>query len=130
MVEQIVDAGGTLVAANTADYVEVVFARFSEEARQYRELLQDNGIEARLEAADALPLTCGVAVLIPADRLLDGSEVLSFQAQYDSEEEEGEGDDDDHDDYDDDDDDDDDFDDDDEEEEVEEEDLYETLVDE
>ncbi len=132
MVEQIVDAGSTGVTANSADYIEVVFARFSEEARQYCELLQENGIAARLEADGDLPSTCGVAVLIPPERLLDGSEVLSFQAQYDSEEEEGEGDDDeDYDDYEDDDDDDDDFDDDDDDEDLEdEEDLYETIVDE
>lgn len=97
------------------EFVEVVFARSSSEARQFVGMLQEHEIPAQLESGAAAARESGVAVLVPSDRLVEASECLSAFAQLEDEDVESDDDIDDlDDDYDDSDDDEDDFDDDDE----------------
>ncbi len=87
-----------------ADFVEVAFARTVDEARSHCEVLLNNAIPAYIEAGTGKPAPCGIAVLIPSDRLVDASEFLTIQAQIEDDDEDVDDFDDDDDDEDDDDD--------------------------
>lgn len=102
------------------NFVEVLFARSRNEAERCCRRLEAVSIPAQVESAASLPSECGVAVLVPAARLVEASEILTRMA-HDDEDDDFEIDDDEDDDYGsddddlefDDDDDDDEFDDDD-----------------
>ncbi len=98
-------------------YVEVAFARNKADAEVIRLLLASSSVPAQIESDTAGSMQRGIAVLVPADKLVEASEILTVRAEDDEDfvEEEEDGDEDE--DYDDDFDDDEEFDDDDEEEE-------------
>lgn len=81
MVEQIIGFGNTLQEVDNTDFVEVVFARTLDEARDYCTLLEEHSISSRIEPGLHSASQCGVAVLIPHDRLIEASEILTIQAQ-------------------------------------------------
>ncbi|MCG8408240.1 MAG: hypothetical protein MI923_23820 [Phycisphaerales bacterium] len=81
MVEQIISFGNTLQEVDRCDFVEVIFARTRNEAGDYRALLEGHGIASRIETGLHTPSQYGVAVLIPKDRLVEASEILTIQAQ-------------------------------------------------
>lgn len=99
-----------------SEFVEVLFARSSVEAREFLGMLQQHNIPARMESSATPQRESGVAVLVPSDRLIEASEFLAAAAQLEEEESDTDDDvddfDDDYDDVDDDDFDDDDDDDD------------------
>ncbi len=128
------DAGSRNVLQHRADagFVEVMFARTDVEAAELVAFLTEQHIPAKQENAAGLMRGCGVAILVPANRFVEASELLAARTQDEEEDTDDEvSDDDDLDTVDDDDDldddededDEDDFDDDDEEEEEEEESL-------
>ena len=99
-----VDSGG---------FVEVMFAKSQHEASDLRHLLTERSIPVRLEKNPAAISRSGIAVLVPAARLVEASELLTDLDQSEEEEFDDTGDEDDEfededdDDYDDDDSDDD-----------------------
>lgn len=100
-------------------FVEVIFAKNREDADQIRALLTASAIPSEIESDMAATAQRGVAVLVPADKLVQASEILTVRAEDDDDFiDDDEGDDED-DDYDDDFEDDDDYDDDEEDEEFE-----------
>jgi hypothetical protein len=65
-----------------ADFVEVMFAKSLDEAKECCHLLEDVQIPSRFEnGPDA---DRGVAVLVPEDRLVDASELLATRVQHES----------------------------------------------
>lgn len=66
-------------------FVEVIFARSVDEAEDHRTILEERSIPAFVEPAPIEPSQSGVAVLVPSDRLVDASEVLTMNAHDDIE---------------------------------------------
>ncbi len=100
-----------------ADFVEVMYARTPDEASHLRSFLSEKAIPALVERNPDLPDQCGVAVLVPSEKLVEASQQLTWLMAHDDDDDEDvefddDDDDDDLDDFDD-DDDDPDFDDDD-----------------
>lgn len=133
MMDETMGTANTVNYAEQTDFVEVMYARSLQEARECISFLLERDVPSRLETERGMQPDYGVAVLVPTDRLVEASELLAAMAQLEEEGEEAEEDeldddvdddlDDDDDDFDDDDDlddDDDDLDDDEEEEEEEE----------
>lgn len=73
-------SGNCTRPGDTAELVEVMFAKSREEAEDWRNLLEENAIPAHVEEVPVTPASCGVAVRIPADRLLEASELLAVEA--------------------------------------------------
>lgn len=96
-----------------ADFVEVMYAKSLDEADRLCALLQQKSIPATIEQDPVLPTQCGVAVLVPSEKLVQASQVLTLMAHDDEDDEDFEFDDDEDEDLDDFDDDEDDYDDDD-----------------
>jgi hypothetical protein len=63
--------------------VEVMFAKSLDEAFGCRSLLQEQDIPALVEDGATASPRCGIAVLVPSDRLVEASEVLATRAQDD-----------------------------------------------
>lgn len=84
--------------------IEVAYAKTLDEARSHCAVLQSNSIPAYVEPDVGMPKPCGIAVLIPSDRLIEASAFLTIQAQVEDDDEDDFDDDDDYDDLDDDDD--------------------------
>lgn len=63
-----------------AFYVEVVFAKTTDEAERYRRLLEQKSIPSMIEPASELPSPCGVAVLVPGDQFIEATEVLTMMS--------------------------------------------------
>ncbi len=134
MMDEGMGSGNVLHWVDGTKYVEVMFAKSVNEARSCIGYLEDRLIPARLENTSELSQNCGVAVLVPAERFVEASEVLASRDEDADTENDMEGedeledvdddlddeDDDEEDDFDDDDDDDDE----DEDEEVEESDSF------
>lgn len=113
MVDEGFGSGSLLQKVEGDSFVEVMFAKSRDEADGCKGLLLERQIPARLEVDPNVAKRCGIAVLVPADRLIEASELLASKAQDDDDLEEFDDDDDedDADDYDDDYDDGDDYDD-------------------
>ncbi len=62
-------------------FVEVMFTRSMSEATDCRSLLLNRQIPAEVESDPKVSSQCGVAVLVPADRLIEASELLAVRAQ-------------------------------------------------
>ena len=115
------DTGSDSIARpiTEADFVEVMFARTSDEASHFRSFLSQKAIPALVERNPELPDQCGVAVLVPSEKLVEASQQITWLMAHDDDDDEDVEFDDDDDDHDDDlddfddDDDDSDFDDDD-----------------
>ncbi|HKQ49987.1 MAG TPA: hypothetical protein VJZ71_18070 [Phycisphaerae bacterium] len=84
MKDETMGSGNVLHWVDGTKYVEVMFAKSVSEARECIGFLEDQLIPARLENTRELAQNCGVAVLVPADRFVDASELLAAR-----EEEEG-----------------------------------------
>lgn len=104
MVDEDYGSGSLLQKVENESFVEVMFAKSSGEAEGWRTFLLERQIPARLEIDPNVAKRCGIAVLVPADRLIEASELLASKAQDDEDFEEFDDDDDeeDADDYDDD----------------------------
>jgi hypothetical protein len=118
MVDDGMGARKVMEGSASTGFVEVMFASTRDEASDCCHLLEDANIPARLEDTLGRSRETGVAVLVPADRLVEATEFLVSRVGHEmgSDEDEGEFGDEDaddlDDDYDDDEDDDDDYDDD------------------
>ncbi len=87
MGDQGVESGGNTVHRTAeAEFVEVMFAKSSDEASQCRTLLEDRGIAARVRFDGGDVRDTGVPVLVPADCLDDAAELLAMRVQDDDEE--------------------------------------------
>ena len=87
MGDQGVESGGNTVHRTAeAEFVEVMFAKSSDEASQCRTLLEDRGISARVRFDGGDVRDTGVPVLVPADCLDDAAELLAMRVQDDDEE--------------------------------------------
>jgi hypothetical protein len=76
-----------------AGLVEVMFAKSLSEAVGCRSLLQEQNIPARVEDDSAAGRRCGIAILVPSDRLIEASELLATRVQDDGQpEDDGDGD--------------------------------------
>lgn len=118
MMDETMGPSNTMNCTGEKDFVEVMFARSMPEARDFVSYLLEQEIPARLENTGGAVPACGVAILVPSDRMIEAAELLAARvdAEDDSDEVEGEEEFDDlDDDYDDEDDEDDEFDDDDDE---------------
>lgn len=120
MADESLGSGKVLEKTGDTAFVEVMFAKSLIEAADCKTLLQSHDIPAQVEIDSQVAKRCGIAILVPSDRLIEASELLASRAEEDE----------DFDDYEDDDEeedeefDDDDYDDDDyEDEEVEDDDL-------
>ena len=114
MLEEGVSSQDTVGAVQSGSFVEVMFARSMDEARECCSLLSAQDIQARIEGVASSSRKGGIAVLVPDDRFIEASEFLAVNLQDVGDDEEEAEDDDDMDIDDDDDDDDlDDLDDDD-----------------
>jgi len=68
------------------DYVEVVFAKSLDEAGTHRTILAGRGIPALIESLSVdRPSQCGVAVLVPQNRLIEASEILTMNVHDNAE---------------------------------------------
>ncbi|HVP10378.1 MAG TPA: hypothetical protein VMV94_04225 [Phycisphaerae bacterium] len=108
MVDEGLGSGNTLEKTEDNAFVEVMFAKSLIEANGCENLLQKHEIPARVEIDSEVTRRCGIAILVPADRLIEASELLASRAQdeedpddYEDDEEELDDDFDDDDDYDD-----------------------------
>jgi hypothetical protein len=120
MVDEGLGSGNLLEKTEDATFVEVMFAKSLDEAAVCQSFLQEQQIPARVEIDSAVAKRCGIAILVPSDRLIEASELLASRAQDDENLDDYEDDDDElDDDFDDDDYDDEEF----EDEEVEDDDL-------
>ncbi len=68
-------------------FVEAMFARTRGEAEDGVDLLGAFGIPARLEDSAVFGGKQGIAVLVPADRLIEASDLLTAHARRDDDEE-------------------------------------------
>jgi hypothetical protein len=84
MKDETISSGNVLHWVDGTKYVEVMYAKSVSEARDCIEFLEDRLIPARLENTRELTQNCGVAVLVPADRFVEASEVLSAREEADS----------------------------------------------
>jgi len=71
--------------ASDVNFVEVIFAKSVDEAEDHRTTLEGRSIPAFVEPAPEEPSLCGVAVLVPSNRLIEASEVLTMNAHDDIE---------------------------------------------
>ncbi len=86
MGDQGAESGGNTVQRTAeAEFVEVMFAKSSDEASQCRTLLEDRGISARVRFDGGDVRDTGVPVLVPADCLDDAAELLAMRVQDDDE---------------------------------------------
>jgi hypothetical protein len=88
MVEEGLDSGNALDRTENGQFVEVMFAKSTDQASVCCDFLEQQQIPARLEPAAVSARSSGVAVLVPADRLVEASELLASLA-HDEEEEVG-----------------------------------------
>lgn len=87
MGDQGVEFGGNAVQRTSeAEFVEVMFAKSSDEASRCCALLEDKGIPARVRFDGGNVRDTGVPVLVPADCLDDAAELLAARVQDDDEE--------------------------------------------
>lgn len=87
MVKKVVGAKHMLDDRTNADYVEAMFARSPGEAEDSLDLLLACGIPARLEDSPRIVGKQGIAVLVPAHRLIEASDLLTAHARRDEDEE-------------------------------------------
>ena len=87
MVDEARDSDNVLDQVDAASYVEEMFAKGLAEANLCCEYLEKQQIPARLESASVVTRASGVAVLVPADRFLEASELLAARLQGDIDEE-------------------------------------------
>jgi hypothetical protein len=83
MVRLDVDTESGVLIPGNGNYVEVLFAKNLSEADNLRRILEAKSIPALTERNMAHPVSCGVAVLVPVERLVDASEVLTKMAHDD-----------------------------------------------
>ncbi len=88
MVDEGIGSGGLLQKVEQVSFVEVMFAKSLDEADGCRSFLLERQIPARLEMDPNVAKRCGIAVLVPADRLIEASELLASKAQDDDDFEE------------------------------------------
>lgn len=81
MKEESMGSGNVLHWVDGTKYVEVMFAKSVSEARECIGFLEDQLIPARLENTRELAQNCGVAVLVPAERFVDASELLAAREE-------------------------------------------------
>ncbi|MFH1417378.1 MAG: hypothetical protein ABII12_03720 [Planctomycetota bacterium] len=62
-------------------FVEVMFTKSMSEATDCRRLLLARQIPAEVEADPNVSRQCGIAVLVPANRVVEASELLAARAQ-------------------------------------------------
>lgn len=113
MLDEGVGSQDTVGASATDGFVEVMFAKTLDEAKECCVLLNAQEIDARIEGLQRSGHNGGIAVLVPDDRFIEASEYLAVNLQDVADDEDEVEDDDEIDDVDDDDDDLDDVDDDD-----------------
>ena len=113
MFDEGVGSQDTVGASQTEGFVEVMFAKTLDEAKECCVLLNAQEIDARIEGLQRSAHSGGIAVLVPDDRFIEASEYLAVNLQDVSDDEDEVEDEDEVDDMDDDDDDLDDVDDDD-----------------
>jgi hypothetical protein len=94
MKDENMSSGNVLHWVDGTKYVEVMFAKSVSEARECIGFLEDQLIPARLENTRELAQNCGVAVLVPADRFVDASELLAAREEEEGADSDVEGDDD------------------------------------
>jgi hypothetical protein len=106
MFEEGVSSQDTVGASQTESFVEVMFAKTMDEAKECCTMLNAQDIDARIEGLALAGSKGGIAVLVPDDRFIEASEFLAINLQDVGDDEEEMEDDDDMDVDDDDDDDD------------------------
>jgi hypothetical protein len=122
MVEEGVGSQDTVGASQEIGFVEVMFAKTMDEAKECCSMLNTQDIDARIEGLAQVGRKSGIAVLVPDDRFIEASEFLAVNLQdvsdddVEEDDDTDDADDDDDDDLDDMDDDDDDYPDDDDDE--------------
>lgn len=85
MVDEDVGPENTIERTGDESFVEVMFAKSLDEAAGCRTLLLERRIPARVEVDSEIAKRCGIAVLVPADRLIEASELLASRAQDEDE---------------------------------------------
>lgn len=83
MVRLDVDMDTGVCRTDDTQFVEVSFARNLTDAERLRRYLETRSIPAQTERNLDLPVQCGVAILVPAERLVDASEMLTKMAHDD-----------------------------------------------
>lgn len=81
MVDEDIGPENTIERTGDESFVEVMFAKSLDEAAGCRTLLLERRIPARVEVDSEIAKRCGIAVLVPADRLIEASELLASRAQ-------------------------------------------------
>lgn len=96
MVDEGVGSGNILdgVGIEPENFVEVMFAKSVAEAKDCCGFLAQQHIAARIEVDPDVSRRCGIAVSVPADRLVEASELLAARSQEDEDEEDDDYDDD------------------------------------
>ncbi len=102
MVDEGVGSGNILdgVEVEPENFVEVMFAKSVAEAKDCCGYLAQQHIAARIEVDPDVSRRCGIAVSVPADRLVEASELLAARSQEGDEDEDDDDYDDDYDDED------------------------------
>lgn len=90
MMDETMATANTLQSAGEVEFVEVMFARTMEEARDCVSFLLERDVPARIESQPGMQPAYGVAVLVPGDRMIEASEMLAARADDEEEEEEEE----------------------------------------
>ncbi len=90
MMDETMGIANTVKCAEETDFVEVMFARNTQEAKDCIQFLLENQVPSRLESERGKQAEYGVAVLVPSDRMIEATELLAARAQLEDEDEEGE----------------------------------------
>ncbi len=80
MMDEKMSTSNTLNCTSEKDFVEVMFAKSMPEARECVGYLLEQEIPARLENTGGAVPACGVAILVPNERLIEASELLAARA--------------------------------------------------
>src|SRR5262245_11396859 len=94
MFEEGVSSQDTVGTSQTESFVEVMFAKTLDEAKECCTLLNAQDIDARIEGLAVAGRKSGIAVLVPDNRFIEASEFLAVNLQDTDDEVEDEDDDD------------------------------------
>lgn len=86
MADPIAGSESAAQEGEAVEFVEVIFAKSIGEAKLHCGMLEAYSIPSRVEKVREEVCQRGVAVLIPADRLVEASEILAVQTSADEEE--------------------------------------------
>lgn len=81
MVDEGVGSRDLVKQIESGGFVEVMFTKSMSEATDCRRLLLARQIPAEVEADPNVSKQCGIAVLVPANRVVEASELLASRAQ-------------------------------------------------